>query len=91
MDKPFKPKYGTLSQVLLQLVVARRVSVQPSITRLIQRQVHRNNAPAPIPEDYYGINLTTDFLNHALVQLDSRFEDDVFVCYKGFSVIPSIL
>ena len=59
--------------------------------RIVQRQVHRNNAPAPTPEDYYRINLTTDFLNHALVQLDSRFEDDVFVCCKGFSVIPSIL
>ena len=25
------------------------------------------------------------------MQLESRFEDTVFVCYKGFSVIPSIL
>ena len=25
------------------------------------------------------------------MQLDRRFEDDVFVRYKGFSVIPSIL
>ena len=73
------------------VTLARRVSVQPSMPRIVQRQVHRNNAPAPTPEDYYRINLTTDFLNHALVQLDSRFEDDVFVCYKGFSVIPSIL
>ena len=73
------------------VTLARRVSVQPSMPRIIQRQVHRNNAPAPTPEDYYRINLTTDFLNHALAQLDSRFEDDVFVCYKGFSVIPSIL
>ena len=75
------------------VTLRRRLSIQPSVPRIIQRQVrvHRNNAPAPTPEDYYRINLTTDFLNHALVQLDSRFEDDVFVCYKGFSVIPSIL
>ena len=73
------------------VILARCVSVQPSMPRIVQRQVHRNNAPAPTPEDYYRINLTTYFLNHALVQLDSRFEDDVFVCYKGFSVIPSIL
>ena len=59
--------------------------------RIVQRQFHRKKAPASTPEDYYRITLTTDFLNHALVQLDSRFEDDVFVCYKGFSVIPSIL
>ena len=73
------------------VTLARCVSVQPSMTRIIQRQVHRNNAPAATPEDYYRINLTTDFLNHALMQLDSRFEDDVLVCYKEFSVIPSIL
>ena len=73
------------------VTLARLVSVQPSMPRIIQRQVYRNNAPAPTPEDYYRINLTTDFLNHVLMQLDSRFEDDVFVCYKGFSVIPSIL
>ena len=73
------------------VTLARPVSVQPSMTRIIQRQVHRNNAPATTPEDYYRINLTTDFLNHALMQLDSRFEDDVFVYYKEFSVIPSIL
>ena len=73
------------------VTLARRVSVQPSMPRIIQRQVYRNNAPALTPEDYYRINLTTDFLNHVLMQLDSRFEDDVFVCYKGFSVIPSIL
>ena len=72
------------------VTLARRVSVQPSMPRIVQRQVHRNTAPDPTAEDYYRINLTTDFLNHALVQLDSRFEDDVFVCYKGFSVIPSI-
>ena len=73
------------------VTLGRRLSIQPSMPRILQRQVHRNNAPAPTPEDYYRINLTTDFLTHALVQLDSRFEDDVFVCYKGFSVIPSIL
>ena len=74
------------------VTLARRVSVQPSIMpRIVQRQVYRNNAPSPTPQDYYRINLTTDFLNHALTQLDSRFEDDVYVCYKGFSVIPSSL
>ena len=25
MDRPFKPKYGTVSQVLLQLIVARKL------------------------------------------------------------------
>lgn len=82
-------RHHTLNEEAVTL--ARRVSVQPSMPRITQRQVHRSNAPAPTPEDYYRINLTTDFLNHALMQLETRFEDAVFVCYKGFSVIPSIL
>ena len=73
------------------VTLARRVSVQPSMPKIIQRQVHRKNAPAPTPEDYYRISLATDFLNHALMQLKNRFENAVFVCYRGFSVIPSIL
>ena len=73
------------------VTLARSVSVEPSMPRIIQRQVYRNNAPAQTPEDYYRINLTTDFLNHALMQQDNRFEDDIFVCYKGFSVLRSIL
>ena len=46
-----------------------------------------------LANDLYSETAKTVFshLNHALVQLGSRFEDDVFVCYKGFSVIPSIL
>ena len=73
------------------VTLARSVSVEPSMPRIIHRQVYRNNTPAPTPEDHYRINLTTVFLNHALMQLDSRFEEDVSVCNKGFSVIPSIL
>ena len=89
MQMDLNTRYHALYEEAVAL--ARHVSVQPSMPRIIQRQVHRNNAPPPAPEDYYRINLTTDFLNHALVQLDSRFQDDVFECYKGFSVIPSIL
>lgn len=73
------------------VILARRVSVQPSMPRITQRQVYRDNAPAPSPEDYYRINVTTVFLDHALQQLDTRFQDEVYVCYKGLSLIPSIL
>ena len=33
MDKPFKPKYGTVSQVLLQLVVATVVQLKRTKSR----------------------------------------------------------
>ncbi|EDO42389.1 predicted protein [Nematostella vectensis] len=68
----------------------RKIGVEPSMPRIVQRQVHRDNSPAQNPEQYYKINLTTKFLDHALQQLDKRFQDEVFVCYKGLSRIPSV-
>ncbi|XP_068686728.1 52 kDa repressor of the inhibitor of the protein kinase-like [Montipora foliosa] len=41
-------------------------SVEPSVPRIVQRQVYRPNAPAPTPEDYYKINLTRVFLDHSM-------------------------
>ena len=64
MQTDIDTRHHTLYEEAVTL--ARRVSVQPSMPRIIQRQVHRSNAPATYPEDYYRINLTTDFLNHAL-------------------------
>ena len=32
--------------------LARSVSVEPSMPRIVHRQVYRPNAPAPTPEDY---------------------------------------
>ena len=64
METDIDTRHHTLYEEAVTL--ARRVSVQPNMPRIIHRQVHRNNAPATTPEDYYRINLTTDFLNHAL-------------------------
>ena len=71
--------------------LARSVSVEPSMPRIVHRQVYRPNAPAPTPEDYYKINLTRVFLDHSLQQLNARFQDEVYLCYKGLSIIPSVL
>lgn len=73
------------------VTIARQVAVQPEMPRIAQRQMHRNNAPAATPEGYFKINLTRVFLDHVLQQLNTRFQDDVFVCYKGISIIPSVL
>ncbi|EDO29203.1 predicted protein [Nematostella vectensis] len=73
------------------VTIARQVDVQPDMPRVAQRQTHRPNAPPNLLQDYYKINLTRVFLDHVLEQLDSRFKDDVFVCYKGILIIPSVL
>ena len=69
-------------------------SIQSDPTMLmiiINRQIRRANAPAAAPKQYYKINLTRVFLDHAIQQLDIRFKAQVHICYKGLSIIPSIL
>ena len=71
--------------------LANKVSLEPSMPRIVQRQAHRANAAATTPEQYYKINLTRVFLDHCLQQLNSRFQDEINLCYKGLSTIPSVL
>ncbi|XP_066025462.1 52 kDa repressor of the inhibitor of the protein kinase-like [Pocillopora verrucosa] len=84
-------KLEFVENVWKPVTIARQVAVQPEMPRIAQRQMHRNNAPAATPEGYFKINLTRVFLDHVLQQLNTRFQDDVFVCYKGISIIPSVL
>ena len=71
--------------------LANKVSLEPSMPRIVQRQAHRANAAATTPEQYYKINLTRVFLDHCLQQLNSRFQDEINLCNKGLSIIPSVL
>ena len=67
------------------------IGIEPSQPRTVQRQVHRDNAPAISPNQYYRINLTRVFLDHAVQQLDSRFPPEAYTCYKGMSIVPAVL
>ena len=71
--------------------LAEKVGIQPSRPRIVQRQIFRSNCPASTPEAYYRINLTQVFLDHSLQQLQSRFPPEAYVCFKGFSIVPSVL
>ena len=54
--------------------LAAGIGIEPSHPRTVQRQVHRGvNLPASSPEQYYRINLTRIFLDHALQQMGKRF------------------
>ena len=73
------------------VALAASVGVQSSMPRVAVRQVHRANAPANNPEVYFRINLTTVFLNHCIQQFDRRFQNEVYSCYKGLYIIPSVM
>lgn len=69
--------------------LAGKIQILPAMPRIVQRQIHRANAPATTPENYYRINLTTVFLDHVTQQLDKRFQQDQLNSYtKGLSIIP---
>ena len=89
MQANINDRHHTLYDEAVEL--AHSIQIEPCMPRLTQRQIYRANAPAQTPEDYYRINLTIVFLDHALQQLNTRFQDQVFVCYKGLSIIPSHL
>ena len=42
MDRPFKPKYGTVSQVLLQLVVAHCMFMKLAHIITVQQNLYEN-------------------------------------------------
>ena len=82
-------EHNRVYQEAVQL--AGEIEIEPSQPRTVQRQVHRNNAPSTSPNEYYKINLTRVFLDHALQQLHSRFPREAYTCYKGMSIVPAVL
>ena len=52
----------------------RSASVEPSMPRIVQRQVYRANAPAPTPEDYYKLNIARVFLTTPYSNLMTDFK-----------------
>lgn len=84
-------KHGELFDEAVR--IAAQIDIEPSRPRIVTRQLNRSNASGPnsTPDEYYLINLTCAFLDHVLEQLRSRFPREAYTCYKGFSVMPSIL
>ena len=54
--------------------LARSVSVQPRMVRIVKRQAYRANAPAQTPGDYYKINVTRVSLATPYSNLMPEFE-----------------
>ena len=52
---------------------------------ILNRQIRRANAPAAALKQYYKINLTRVFLDHAIQQLDIRFKAQVHICYNSMN------
>ena len=71
--------------------IGKKVNESPTMPRIVQTQVHRPNAPAQTPEDYYRINLTENFLAQLITSLNGKFDKSTLITYEGFSIIPNVL
>ena len=71
--------------------LAETVGVSPSKPRTCSRQTLLANAPSETPRDYYRINLTTPFIDHLFMELNTRFDKVNLSLAKGFLVIPTIM
>ena len=65
--------------------LSERIGIQPSRRRTVQRQVYWDNNPSS-PEIYYRINLTQVNMTQ-----ESRFADEAYICFKGFSLVSAVL
>ena len=57
---------------------ARNVNVDPTLPRVAGRQIHRCNAPADNPEQYYQRNVAVPLINHIKAELDKQFSGNEF-------------
>ena len=79
MEDTFKPIYDQ------SVIMAKAVGESPSAPRITGRMTHRSNAqsaddpdappltPEQIINQYYRLNVVIPFLDHVIVQLDTRF------------------
>ena len=58
--------------------VARNVNVDPTMPRVAGRQIHRCNASADNPEQYYQRNVAVPLINHIKAELDEQFSGNEF-------------
>ena len=54
----------------LAVEMAENVGIVPTAPRTTGRQLHRANAPAVDPKEYYRVNVAVPFLDHIISELD---------------------
>ena len=58
--------------------VVRNVNVDPTMPRVAGYQIHRCNAPAERPEQYYQRNVAVPLVNHIKAELEEQFSGNEF-------------
>lgn len=71
--------------------VAASLDTEPSMPRLCGRQTQRANAEADSPEEYYRRNLTVNFVDTLISEMDSRFGELQKKTVLGLKLVPAVM
>eukprot|EP00112_Aurelia_sp_Birch-Aquarium-sp1_P023908 Seg732.10 transcript_id=Seg732.10/GoldUCD/mRNA.D3Y31 product="52 kDa repressor of the inhibitor of the protein kinase" protein_id=Seg732.10/GoldUCD/D3Y31 len=69
--------------------MAQSVGTDPSMPRIVARQMNRSNAPAQTPSQYYQRSLSIPFLDHLCSQISLRFSDLNLAVLSAFHALPA--
>ena len=67
------------------------IGVEPSMPRITEKQVHRENTPAATPYDYYRVNVCSPFLEHLTEAIDRRFDKCNLMTLRMMGLVPSVI
>lgn len=67
------------------------VGTEPSMPRIVKRQIHRSNTEATSPEQYYLRNMAIPFVDHLCNELESQFSMLNKTASKLLYLVPSVM
>ena len=73
------------------VALAREVNIEEGKRRTCKKQVHRDNHDVETVSEYFKQSLTLPIIDHLNLSLKDRFNSTSLICYKGFSIIPSVM
>lgn len=75
----------------LAVEMAEKVGIVATAPRTTGRQLHRANAPAVDPKEYYHVNIAVPFLDHIISELDGQFSGLTMRVSKLLGLVPSVI
>ena len=67
------------------------IGVEPSMPRITEKQVHRENKPVPAPYDYYRVNICSPSLEHRTDDIDQRFDKYNLMALRMMGLVPLVI
>ena len=73
------------------VTLGKSLDIEPHMPKIGARQIHRANASASTPFDYYLRNICLPFLHHLLDGLNTRFNKYGSMIHKIHAFVPSVI